>query len=73
MRRGADTICSRDFAEALRGGPRYDVEYRVLRLNDEVRIVPPARARPSRNLRLSRSSPPKARSWMNHLSSLAYR
>jgi PAS domain S-box-containing protein len=26
-------------AEALRGGPRYDVEYRVLRPNGEVRIV----------------------------------
>jgi PAS domain S-box-containing protein len=26
-------------AEALRGGPRYDVEYRVARPNDEVRIV----------------------------------
>jgi PAS domain S-box-containing protein len=26
-------------AEALRGGPRYDVEYRVVRPNDEVRIV----------------------------------
>jgi PAS domain S-box-containing protein len=26
-------------AEALRGGPRYDVEYRVVRPNEEVRIV----------------------------------
>jgi PAS domain S-box-containing protein len=26
-------------AEALRGGPRYDIEYRVIRPNDEVRIV----------------------------------
>ena len=26
-------------AEALRGGPRYDVEYRVVRPNGEVRIV----------------------------------
>mgnify|MGYP003693670125 CR=1 FL=1 len=27
-------------AEALRGGPRYDVEYRVVRPNGEVRLVP---------------------------------
>jgi PAS domain S-box-containing protein len=26
-------------AEALRGGPRYDVEYRMVRPNDEVRII----------------------------------
>ena len=32
-------IVIRAIAEALRGGPRYDVEYRVIRPNGEVRIV----------------------------------